>query len=151
MRLKARLVRYINGEITLKIPYNVGLELGKDYEIDLRPYKSKRSLEQNNLLWGIIQTISDKTGNDPMDIYIDALKKAGAKFEILAILPKAEDMLRKQFRAVKPIGTITTDDGIEMLQFMCFYGSSTFNSKEMTVLIDKVLQIADEMGIYAYG
>ena len=151
MRLKARLVRYINGELTFKIPYNVGLELGKDYEIDLRPYKSKRSLEQNNLLWGIIQIISDKTGNDPMDIYIDALKKAGAKFEILAILPKAEDMLRKQFRAIKPIGTITTDDGIEMLQFMCFYGSSTFNSKEMTVLIDKVLQIADEMGIYAYG
>lgn len=148
--LKGKLKQVKDGFITFKIPYNVSLELGKDYEINIKPYKSKRSLEQNNMLWGIIQQISDKTGNDLMDIYIDALIKAGAKMEIVAILPKAEDMLRKQFRAVKPIGTITTDTGLEMLQFMCFSGSSKMNTKEMTKLIETVMSIADELDIYPY-
>lgn len=150
MKLKGNLKQFKDGLITFKVPYNVGLELGKDYEIDVRPYKSKRSLEQNALMWGIIQQISDKTGNDPMDIYIDALKRAGARMEIVAILPKAEDMLRREFRAIKPIGKITTESGLEMLQFMCFEGSSKYTTSEMTALIEKVLQIADELGIYPY-
>ena len=151
MKLKARLKQVNNNSLTFEISHNVELELDKDYTLNIEPYKSKRSLEQNNLLWGIIQQISDKTGNDLMDIYIDALKRAGAKVEILAILPKAEDALRKEFRAVKPIGKITTDDGIEMLQFFCFWGSSKMNTGEMTKLIECTLQIADECGVYPYA
>ena len=64
MKIQAKLKRLSNNLITFELPYNIKLELGKDYTIDIKPYKSSRSLEQNALLWGLIQQISNETGNE---------------------------------------------------------------------------------------
>ena len=91
MKLKGKLKRCSYNVITFEIPYNVDLELGKDYNLDIKPYRSSRSLNQNSLLWGLIQQLSDETGNDPMDIYVSALENSNAKYEYIAALPQAED------------------------------------------------------------
>lgn len=150
MKIKGKLKRCSNNNISFDIPYNVGLELGKDYSLEIKPYKSSRSMEQNALLWGLIQQLSDETGNDPMDIYISALESANAKYEYIGALPQAEDSLKKVFRAVKPIGTFTSPKGVEMVTYKCWIGSSKFDTSEMTKLIDFVMQKASEIGIYLY-
>ena len=148
MKIKGKLKRCSQHSISFDIPYNVELELGKDYTLEIKPYKSSRSLEQNNLLWGIIQQISDETGNEPMDIYIDALEQANAKYEWIGALPEAEDSLKKVFRAVKPVGTFTSPKGVEMVTFKCWIGSSKFDTAEMTKLIDYLITVANELNIY---
>ena len=148
MKLKGKLKRCSHNVITFEIPYNVKLDLGKDYTLEVKPYKSSRSLEQNSLLWGIIQQISDETGNDPMDIYIAALENANAKYDYIAALPQAEDDLKKVFRAVKPLGTMMTPKGVEMTTFKVWIGSSKFDCAEMTKLIDYVISRAEELNIY---
>ena len=150
MKIRGKLKRLQNHNISFELPYNVELELGKDYTIEIKPYKSSRSLEQNALLWGLIQQISDETGNDPMDVYISALESANAKYEYIGALPQAEDSLKKVFRAVKPIGTFISPKGIEMITYKCWIGSSRFDTSEMTKLIDFVMQKASELNIYLY-
>lgn len=148
MRIRGKLKRCSHNTVSFEIPYNVELELGKDYTLDIKPYKSSRSLEQNSLLWGLIQKLSDETGNDPMDIYIAALENANAKYEYIAALPQAEDDLRRVFRAVKPLGTMISPKGVELIQYKVWIGSSKYDVVQMTTLIDYVYQKAADMNIY---
>ena len=148
MKIKGRLKRCNNNCISFELPYKLELELGKDYSLEIKPYKSSRSIEQNSLLWGLIQQISDETGNDPMDIYISALEKANAKYDYLQGLEEIEDDLKKVFRAVKPMNSFVNEKGKTIVTYKVWFGSSKFDSAEMTKLIDYVIGIADELNIY---
>lgn len=108
------------------------------YTVDIRPYRKSRSIEQNSLLWALIQELAEKTGNDTMDIYIAALESADAKYEWIAALESAEDDLRRVFRAIKPFGVLITENGKELIRYKCWIGSSKFDTAEMTKLIDFV-------------
>lgn len=150
MKIRGKLKRLSQNNISFEIPYNVGLELGKDYTLDIKPYKSNRSLEQNSLLWGLIQQISDETGNDPMDIYISALIEANVEYEDLWAIPKTENTLKAAFRAVKPICSTIGQNNVKYIKFRCWIGSSKFDTAEMTTLIDYVVSVAETLNIYLH-
>ena len=128
-------------------------ELQKDvpYRISCNVIKSKRSLEQNALMWKIIHEINVARGTeratDDWNIYIEALERAGAKYEYLAVLPEAEELLKDQFRAIKLMNSFE-HNGRTFNSYKVFYGSSKMNTKEMTMLLETVLDMAAEMGIY---
>jgi diaminopimelate decarboxylase len=42
---------------------------------------------------------------------------------------------------------MTTDKGVELVAFKCYIGSSQFDTKEMTELIDTALDYAHEVGV----
>ena len=128
------------------------LEKEKEYLIEFNILKSKRSIEQNKMLWKLIhdisQCINGERANDEDDwnIYLQALEKAGAKYEYIAVLPKAEKILKQQFRAVKLMNSFE-HNGRTFNSYKVYYGSSKMNTKEMTLLIDTVLDMAAECGI----
>ena len=62
------------------------------------------------------------------------------------VLPDAVEELKKCFRAVKVL-EYRQYNGKDMAVVKVYSGSSKFNTKEMSVLIDKALQIASEYGI----
>ena len=117
-------------------------------ELDIKEYKSSRSIEQNALLWGIIRQISNETGNDPMDIYISALEDANVYYEWYYGLPDTEQTLKRVFRIVKPMGTCLSPKGKEMIAYKCWVGSSKYDVEEMKHLIEYVMRIASELNIY---
>lgn len=128
-------------------------ELIKDtpYRLNVNIIKSKRSIEQNSLMWALIHEISVARGseraNDDWDIYLEALERAGTKFEYIAVLPEAERLLKENFRAIKLMNTFKYNDKV----FNCyktFYGSSKMDTKEMTLLLETVLDMAAELEIY---
>lgn len=147
-KTKAFLKEIKNNELTFKIDdFLPDVKTNEYYRLEISDYKSSRSLDQNSMLWGIIQSISKETDNEPMDIYISALEKANAKYEWIAGLESIEDELKKCFRAVKPYGTVTTENGKELIRYKVFYGSSKFDTAEMKKLIDYVIDIAIELGV----
>lgn len=118
--------------------------------VDICPVKSRRSLEQNKFMWALIAEI-DRARNggraaDEWAVYVEALERAGAKFEYIACLTTAEEMLKKAFRAVKYVKPFEGGKG-EMGVYKCFYGSSKMNTKEMGELIETILDMAAEEGI----
>ena len=126
------------------------LEKDKRYSVEVKEIKSKRSIEQNRLLWALMHDIdvavNGERSNDEWSVYIYCLERAGAKYEYIGCLPEAEEMLKENFRAVKFIKKIDLN-GKDGHMYKCFIGSSRMNTKEMTLLIDTALDVAAEVGI----
>lgn len=139
-------------EITITLPYfqEISLEKEKLYRIAFNEIKSKRTLEQNALMWSLIHEIavarSGERANDDWEIYIEALERAGARFEYIASLPEAEEMLKSQFRAIKLMNKFL-HNGKLFNQYKVFYGSSKLDKKEMGLLLQTVMDMASEEGI----
>lgn len=119
--------------------------------LDANKSKPKRSLEQNALLWAIIHDIAEhrngraNTENE-WEIYIEALERAGAKYELITCLPQAEGILRETSRAIKLI-TQTEVKGKTFNSYKVFYGSSKMTKEEMAKLLDETINIAYDEGI----
>ena len=153
--------RVVNEDGNLEITFEINnlhlqeqlktLDKTKNYTIDIEEVKSNRSVYQNNLMWKIIHDIAiarggDRASEDDWNIYLEALERAGAKFEYIAVLPQAESILKKHFRAVKLMNSFE-HKGKTFNQYKVYHGSSKLNSKEMTTLIEMVKDMAVESGV----
>ena len=120
------------------------------YSIEIKKWKDKRTLDQNNFLWKLVSEI-DKTINgvatpdSEMSIYISALLKAGAKYTTMVVDKRAEMMLREKFRAVQFLHNFSKDDSYGV--YRVYYGSSKMTKEEFALLIDSIKQIAYECGV----
>lgn len=125
----------------------------KELTVKVSEYKDKRSLDQNEMLWAIITQISDKVNHshqeqDLLNIYSAILQRANVKREYIRTLPQAEDILKQSFRAVIEVpNSRKVENGKETVGYWVYYGSSKFNTKEMSQLIEVALDIATEVGI----
>ena len=128
------------------------LEKNALYRLKTDEVRSKRSIEQNAYLWTLIHDISEArngtlaTSDNDWDIYLEALEKAQAKFEYVACLPEAYEMLKGQFRASKIMNEFE-HNGKTFVQAKVFYGSSKMDVKEMAKLLDTVIMMAQEEGV----
>ena len=125
------------------------LEHEKDYNIEIKEVKSKRTLQQNKYMWALLHEIDIAMNGRPTDeyeIYVMCLERANAKFDYIGALPEAEQALKENFRAVKRIKKISLNDK-EGYMYKVFIGSSKMNTKEMGNLIDTVLDVAQEVGL----
>ena len=125
------------------------LDESKDYSIEIKEVKNKRSLAQNRYMWALIREIDIKYHGRPYDdwsVYIMALERAGAKCDYIAALPEIEEALKQNFRAIKRIKEIDLN-GHDGYMYKVFIGSSKMDVKEMNLLIDTLLDMAEEVGI----
>lgn len=125
------------------------LEKEKKYTIEIKDIKSKRSIEQNRLMWALIGEIDKEINGrykEPWDVYLMALERAGAKYSDIIISEEAVSTFTDKFRACKELNSIV-DEGVTFKTIRCFHGSSTMNTKEMTELIETILDIAAEIGL----
>lgn len=142
-------------EITLTLQDNYKhlikeLKKGEQYSITITKAKDRRTEQQNKYMWALINEIDkirngDRSNND-FEIYIEALTRAGAKSEHLLVEPQAEILLKDSFRAIKLIRKIKIGKK-EFHDYKCFYGSSKMDKKEMSDLIDTILDMASECGL----
>lgn len=132
------------------IPQLLQLDLDKPYILELKEPKSKRSLEQNKLLWRLIHLIAKETGTDDMEVYCSCLERADALSDYIITAYDMEDELRKCFRGVKFMRKQIVNDK-ECNIYKVYIGSSKMDTKEMTELIDITYQICGELGISTWG
>lgn len=125
------------------------LDASKTYSIEINEVKSKRSIQQNNMLWALMDEIDVAINGRPTneyDIYAMCIERADAKHTYMYAVPEAEDDLKKVFRAIRKVSEVEIEGRI-MNYYKCFYGSSKLNTKEMSLLIDTALDMAQEVGI----
>lgn len=121
----------------------------KDYVCDIAEAKSKRSIEQNKMLWELIHKIATKTHNEDIDVYCSLLEKTDAKSEYIITAEDLEQELKKSFRGVKFI-RMQEVNGKDCYVYKVYIGSSKMNTAEMTALLDMALNICAEYGIEVY-
>lgn len=144
----------LSGKIAEIIPEMLKMDMKKLYTVEIKEPKSKRSLEQNRMLWKLIHSIAKKHHQDDMEVYCALLERADAKSDYIITAYDMEDDLRKCFRGVRFIRKQEVN-GKECNIYKVYIGSSKMNTKEMTELLDIALQLCDELGIptemYDYG
>lgn len=122
------------------------LDKEKFYICEIKEPKSKRSLEQNKLLWKLIHHIAKETYQSDEDVYCAVLERADALSDyVITATDMAED-LRKSFRGVKFV-RMQEVNGKDCYIFKVYLGSSKMNTSEMNELIEITMQVCSELGI----
>ena len=143
--MKITLAKQTNSTLVFTTETMPNLEVGKIYEV--KPFKRNRTLEQNALLWKILNIIQDHTGQDKWDIYTDLLEKTGVMVEYLEAPLKAEGTLKRIFRIVKLVENRVSQKVKPTALFKVYVGSSQFKTKEMKQLIDNSLDLVYSLGL----
>lgn len=119
-----------------------------DYEV--APSRKKRSINANDYLWKLCTEIADAVGDTKENVYRDAVAHVGVYRDFHGIAVSEAPTLRKAWEMLGT-GWVTEQvdfepDG-ERVVIRAYYGSSQYNSKQMSRLIDWVCQQADNLGI----
>lgn len=122
----------------------------KELSIQIKPYRRKRSLDANALFWATVSDVSEVIGVSPRDIYRSMVRDVGGNFEILPIKDERISIWIENWES-KGIGWVC-----EVMQpcrqkgytyVIAYYGSSTYDTEQMSRLIDLALQEARQQGI----
>lgn len=122
------------------------LDMDKVYICEIKELKSKRSLEQNKLLWKLIHRIAKETFQSDEDVYCAVLERADALSDYVITASDMGEALRKTFRGVKFV-RMQTVNGKDCFVYKVYLGSSKMNTTEMNELIEITMQVCSELGI----
>ena len=122
--------------------------------VNIGKYREKRSLNANAYMWKLCGELADALSDEKVthtkeDIYRDAIKEIGVWYDD-EVEPEKVAWRRK---AWEMIGTgwitervdFTPDGEKEVIRF--YYGSSQYNTKQMSRLIDNIVQDCEAVGI----
>jgi hypothetical protein len=113
--------------------------------IKITKYRKKRSLDANGLLWVCLGQIAEVLRTDKWEVYLQMLKRYG-KFTYICVKPNVVDAVKAQWRECEIVGEIEVN-GKKAIQMLCYFGSSTYNTQEFSVLLDGVISEMREMGL----
>lgn len=117
----------------------------KDLNIEIKQFREKRSLNANRLLWDCLGEIATALRTDKWSIYLQMLKRYG-KYTYICVKPNVVEAVKNQWRECEEIGEIDIN-GQKSIQLLCYFGSSTYDFKEFSVLLDGVISEMKEVGL----
>lgn len=124
----------------------------KDIEklsIEVKPFKARRSLDANAYCWVLIDKIAENQGVSKEEVYRESIKNIGGNSEIVCVKNEAVDRLCEGWRR-NGIGwqTDTFPSKIDgCTNVILYYGSSVYDSKQMSLLLDNIIQDCNALGI----
>jgi len=135
-------------------PYDAGRVLsewkdGKEYTLEVKPKRRKRSLDANAYLWVLCNKIAEVIRSTAEEVYKNAIRDVGV-FRDVPIPKEDAGMIAAGWKN-NGIGWLCLEDkrsysdGTVMLRF--WKGSSVYDTKEMSRLIDWIVEEAQELGI----
>lgn len=115
--------------------------------IEAVQFRQKRSLDANALLWCCLGEIAASMNPpaDKWDVYLLMLKRYG-KYTYICVKPNVVDAVKAQWRECEIVGDIDIN-GQKAVQMLCYFGSSTYDTKEFSTLLNGVISEMQEMGL----
>lgn len=119
--------------------------LDKDtvYDVKIDKHREKRSLNANAYLWKLVTEIGNILNKSKEEVYLQMLIDYGQS-EMVSILSEIE--VKGYFKYYKLAGTSILN-GKEFNHYKIYKGSSEYDTKEMSILLNGVVQEAKNLGI----
>lgn len=147
-------------EVTLQLDARAeDIEQFKDkpLSVELKQYRKKRSLDANAYYWKLITELSEKLGQSKDYTHNYMLRRYG-QIEIVdgkaiyMVIPDTEEAQKKVDEAqtyhLKPTSQVKAGRGGLMYRtYMMLRGSSDYDTKEMSYLIDGLVSECKDVGI----
>nr|DAY39451.1 MAG TPA: NinB protein [Caudoviricetes sp.] len=128
------------------------IEQTKDKQFELKEYKEKRSLNANAYCWVLCDKIAKELSKEGTVttkeiVYKDAITQIGS-FEPMIIEEKAFENFERIWSR-QGLGFIVQEVSRKdkCIRVNCYYGSSTYNTKEMSLLIQLLVDLAKSLNI----
>ena len=119
--------------------------LDKDtiYDVKINKHREKRSLNANAYLWKLVTEIGNILNKSKEEVYLQMLIDYGQS-EMVSILSVID--VKGYFKYYKLAGTSLLN-GKEFNHYKIYKGSSEYDTKEMSILLNGVVQEAKNLGI----
>lgn len=145
-----RIVLEVNG---ISIPQLVRLREDGKLDISMKKYSSRRSLDANAYYWKLLGELARILGTSNEELHNMLLESYGTLAEdedgngIVHFLPETEDYQRYKHEHYKPTGEVIEYGGMRFCKFYRIKGSSQYNTREMSRLIDGLIYECKSMDI----
>lgn len=139
--------------ITVSVPRVNAEEMqkltGMDLDIEIKKHRNKRSKDANALAWAVCHDIGVAMNLTKETVYRKAIRDIGV-FDTLQCREGAVDSLIERWGR-QGVGWIADDMGRSdtpgYRDVFVYYGSSVYNTAEMSRLIDYLVDEAEQIGI----
>ena len=117
----------------------------KDREklFEIKEHRQKRSLNANSYAWLLLGKIADVLRTSKEDVYLNMLKHYGQS-EMVSVLSSID--VSGYFKYYEEVATVTLE-GKQFTHYRVFKGSSEYDTREMSILIDGIVYEAKNLGI----
>lgn len=121
----------------------------KPGEYEIRPGKKKRSLDANAYAWLIINRIAEALRTTPEEVYREALENIPNALEIVCVQDKAVESMARLWTNGHIGRRVETEPSKikDCTNMYLYYGSSDFDRRQMSQLIENLVQDAKALDI----
>lgn len=119
------------------------LQTLEELDIELKEHREKRSLNSNSYAWVLITKIADVLRNSKEEVYLEMLRRYGQS-EIVSVLSSID--ITGYFKYYEIAGTSTLN-GKEFTHYKVYKGSSEYDTREMSILVDGIVSEAKVLNI----
>ncbi len=122
----------------------------KPLSVEIKPYRKKRSIDANAFAWVLIGKIAEKVKSSPVEVYRELICEIGGNYEIVPVKAERSEAWINIWKS-HGIGWVSEILGESKLDgyvnVISYYGSSTYDTAQMSRLIDFITDECAELGI----
>lgn len=131
------------GKIDKFLPLIFRLDKDTVYDVKIDKHREKRSLNANAYLWKLVTEIGNVLNKSKEEVYLQMLIDYGQS-EMVSILSEID--VKGYFKYYKLAGTSILN-GKEFNHYKIYKGSSEYDTREMSILLNGVVQEAKNLEI----
>ena len=124
------------------------IDQSKEYDVEIKKHRQKRSLDANGYMWALADKIAYSVHSTKEEVYRKAIREVGV-FTDVAVTDGAVEELERSWNS-NGIGWVSErfDSKLQGCKKVRLYtGSSQYTSKEMSRLIDYIVDEAKGLAI----
>lgn len=122
----------------------------KDYDLTITEHREKRSLDANAYAWVLIGKLAAVMHIKPVEVYRQQIVGVGDNFTPMCVREKDVNRFVSSWER-NGLGWIVQDLGVSQVpgcrNLAAYHGSSTYDTAQMSQLIDNIVQDCKALGI----
>jgi hypothetical protein len=122
----------------------------KLYNLEVKEYRKKRSLDANAYAWVLIHKLAEAMRLTPEEVYLQEILNVGNNFTPMCVREQDVERFKKSWQA-NGLGWPVKDLGPSQVpgcrNLMAYHGSSTYDTVQMSRLIDNLVQDCKSLDI----
>lgn len=122
---------------------------GQELDIEIKKQRKRRSLDANAYFWVLAGKLAGKLQISPIEVYRHYIPDIGGNYETVTVAEAGADKLREMWSAHGK-GWLTEALSAHYrgyVTLLLYYGSSTYDTAQMSRLIDLIVDDCKEQGI----
>ena len=115
----------------------------KLYNLEVKEHRKKRSLDANAYAWVLIHKLAAAMRTEPEEVYLMNIPRVGYNFTPMCVREQDVERFKKTWQS-NGLGWPVMDLGPSQVpgcrNLMAYHGSSTYDTNQMSRLIDNLVQ-----------